>query len=394
MGIVYLILILNLVTIVIAYATVIPGRFYHRLYRRRRRRYQPDYAPTMAVFIPCKGVNEHFEANIQTFLQAGYQHTKLFFLVESQQDAAFPILHRHTQRVPNAYVIVAGLAKSCGQKNHNLLQGIKASEEQDDVYVFLDGYSTFTAQQLRELVLPLSDPSVTVATGFRWNILNRRTLGERVHAFMIALQWSVMSCPFIHSVWGGATAIRREDFEKLGVREYWLKTVVDDMTLQQLLAQQGKRAVFVPACVKDTNNTVSTVSGAIQWFKRQALYLKFYLRPFWWLTLWLICYPTLNILTFPLVGLYTLLHPGRISLLLTGVIGASVVLTMLYCVLLKRPNTNDYHGTLTWFLWSPVYLACAACAYLLGLFTRVMRWRGIAYQLDYHGIVQQIVRTE
>ena len=213
--------------------------------------------------MPCKGAHEHFADNVRTILRLVDPHTKLFFIVESRDDPAFPVLKHLSQDTVHAYVVVAGLSKYCGQKNHNLLKGIRASEEQDEVYVFLDNNTSLNLEQMQNLITPLSDPEVTASVGFRWNILSQGTLGERLHAFMIALQWSMMNCTFIQSIWGGGTAIRREVFEKMGVREFWAKTAVDDMTLQHLIQKQRRKAVFVPYCVKETDNTIKTITGGI-----------------------------------------------------------------------------------------------------------------------------------
>ena len=386
--------ILDVIGLLVAYAFVVSLKMYPRMFRRyAAKRFQPDYAPRISMFIPCKGTDEFFEANIQTFMQQRYHNATLFFIVESQGDAAYPILRKHVKHAPDAYVVVAGLSNFCGQKNYNLLQGIKASEEQDDVYVFLDALTCLTAQQIQDLVRPLSDPKITASVGFRWNMLRNKTLGERLHAFMIGLQWSAMNCVFAKAIWGGATAIRREDFEKMGVREYWLKTVVDDMTLLQMMFQQKRKTIFVPTCVKETSGTVTTVGGAVCWFKRQALYLKYYLRPLWISLLALLAYAAANILCLPLIVTYALLFPGKKILAFAGAKTAFVLLLMICCRLMKRP-TNDQHSGWSWFLFSPLYLVLSAWAVMLGTFTRVMRWRGIAYYLTFDGTVKRVARTE
>jgi ceramide glucosyltransferase len=338
-------------------------------------------------------MDAHFENNIHDFLDNLLsQNTKLFFIVASKQEPEYEILTRLTKNTRDAYVVVTGPATFCGQKNYNLLQGIRASEERDDVYVFLDKATTITAQQLQELVLPLSNPKVTASVGFRWNILSERTLGERLHAFMIALQWSMMNCTFIQSIWGGATAIRREIFEKMGVREYWARTAVDDMSLQHLIQKQRRKAVFVPSCVKETDNTIKTVSGSIEWFKRQTLYVKFHLRPLWLLMLVLFLYPAVKIIGFPVLLGYTVFVPGKKAMAYTLSTGMFIGGLMLYSLMLKRP-ARDNHSTLSWFLLSPVYMVLTCYAILLTVGTNMLKWRGIAYQLDYRGYVKKIIRN-
>ena len=384
--------IFDMLGLFVAYVFVISLRLYPRLYHRKyARHFRHDYAPRVSMFIPCKGVDEQFEGNLRAFLRNHYPKARLFFIVENQRDAAYPMLRKYLKNAANAHLVVAGLAKTCGQKNHNLLQGIKASEERADVYLFLDALTTLSTQQFCDLIRPLSHPKITAAVGFRWNILRKKTFGERLHAFMIGMQYSAMNCMFVNAVWGGATAIRREDFEKMGVRECWAKTVVDDMTLQRMIQRQRRRAVFVPTCVKETPHAIDTVRGALVWFTRQMLYVKYYLRPSWLALLALFAYAAANLLALPILATFALLVPGKKVALFVGMKAAFALALMLCCRLLKRP-TDDHHRGLSWGLLSPVYIVLMAWASLLTLFTNVMRWRGIAYHLHRDGTVKKIVR--
>lgn len=391
------IIIVDGIVILAAYSFTISSRLYNTLYHKfylKKYNHQYSSALNIAIFIPCKGVDEHFEDNIRFFLNNHYHRANLFFIVESQDDLAYPIIKTLIRNVHHAYLVVAGLANSCGQKNHNLLQGIKASEEKDDVYVFLDSYTTITEQQLRALVLPLSNPKVTVSVGFKWNILSKKkTIGERLHAFMIGLQWSLLNSVFIPGVWGGAVAIRRESFEKMGVREYWAKTVVDDTALVRMLQKQRKKSVFVPTCMKEeTRNTFKTIKGSILWFKRQVLYVKFYLRLYWLCTLAILLCSAANIVSFPFSLICAVLYPGKKIALFTATKGIFTVFVMGFGLLLKRSG-DDNHSKVSWFLLSPLYLVLTCCAYLLGMFTKVLYWKGISYHLDYRGYVKKIVRS-
>lgn len=389
-------IVLDIIVLLAAYSLAISTKLYPTIYQTfYLKQYDKNYSssPDISIFIPCKGITDHFEDNIYAFLNSHYHKAKLFFIVENKDDLAYPIIKKSIENRPDAHLVIAGLTTSCGQKNHNLLQGIKASGEKDEVYVFFDLYTTITAQQLQDLVLPLSDPNVTVAVGFRWNILREKTLGERLHAFMIALQWSIMNCVFVPAVWGGAAAIRREDFENMRVQEYWAKTVVDDMSLQSILQKKRKKSVFVPTCVKETNNTLKNINAAFLWFKRQALYVKFYLRTYWLLILGLLVCCSANIVSFPFLLISSIICPGKKIFLFTGVTGIFIVFAMISCLLLKR-SANDNHSKLSWLLLSPLYLVLTCYACLLSIFTNVLHWRGISYYLDYHGYVKKIVRTE
>lgn len=393
MMLIALLILFDSIALITAFSFVASLKLYNRVYRRRaHRRYTRNYRPTRSIFVPCKGANDHFAENVCAFLQLVDERTKLFFIVENRQDPAFAPLKHLTSGTMHAYVVVAGLAKFCGQKNYNLLKGIKASEERDEVYVFLDSNTALSHQQLHELLVPLSDPEVSASVGFRWNILSQGTLGERLHAFMIALQWSMMNCAFIQAVWGGAMALRRETLEKMGILEYWAQTSVDDMTLQQLIQKQRRKAIFVPTCVKETRNTIKTVKGAIDWFTRQVLYTKFHLRPSWLATVAIFLYPALNILSFPFLFTYSLIAPSKTSIMVTFTVGTFIGFVMLYCLLIKRP-AKDNNSTLSWLALSPIYMLLTCYAILGTIFTRTLAWKGIAYQLDYHGYVKKIIRN-
>ncbi len=382
----------DVIVLLAASSIILSVKYYRVLFKRSAlKKYKQQYSPRMSIFIPCKGSDQQFERNIQHFLRAGYQKAKVFFIVESRKDEAYALIRQQIKRCPNAYLVVAGRSKYCGQKNYNLLQGINASEEQDEVYVFLDAHTIISARQVQELILPLSDANVTAAVGFRWNILQEKTFGERLHAFMVALQWGAIHCFWLNPVWGGATAIKREHFEKMGVRDYWAKTVVDDMTLQQMIQKQGRKAVFVPSCVMETDHTIKDVKSAVQWFKRQTLYVKFYLRPLWLGMLALLLYAAVHVVGLPFLLAYAAIYPSKKLAFFAGMKATFTLLTMLFALLLKRPG-DEKNSALFWFVFSPLYLLLSAWAGFLGLFTRVIGWKDIAYRLDYHGIVKEIQR--
>ncbi len=385
-----LLIFLNLIVVAIACSIVISLKLHDRIYRRRASlRHDQAYRPTQSIFVPCKGVNDEFTENSHAFLRLVDGRTRLFFIVESENDPAFPILESLAQ--DRARVVAAGESGSCGQKNHNVLKGILASGEHDEVYLFLDSNTRLTRQQVHALVTPLSDPQISVSTGFRWNILRRGTLGERLHAFMIALQWSMLNCSFIPAIWGGAMALRRETFETMAVREHWMQTSVDDMSLLELIHRQRRSVIFVPACVTETRNTILGVKGAIEWFTRQVLYTKFHLRYSWLAIVAVFAYSALNIVAFPFLIAHSLLTPGQESIELTRTVGAFVGCVTLFCTLIKR-RSADNNGTLAWLALSPVYLLLSSYAILRTLFMRRLAWKGIVYHLDFHGRVKKIVR--
>jgi hypothetical protein len=49
--------------------------------------------------------------------------------------------------------------------------------------------------------------------------------------------------------WGGSTAIRRENFDEIGVKERWQGALSDDYVLTSAVRERGQRIKFAPQCL-------------------------------------------------------------------------------------------------------------------------------------------------
>jgi hypothetical protein len=52
-----------------------------------------------------------------------------------------------------------------------------------------------------------------------------------------------------HLVWGGSWAIRRDTFDRLGIRDAWKGMLSDDLVASRILGRAGLAVRFDPACV-------------------------------------------------------------------------------------------------------------------------------------------------
>lgn len=86
----------------------------------------PEKWPCVALIIPATGSDPALPSCIASLINqdypGGYQ---MVFVTRDQYDPAAAIISKQIQVVPNARHIVSGKATTCGQKNHNLLAGIK-----------------------------------------------------------------------------------------------------------------------------------------------------------------------------------------------------------------------------------------------------------------------------
>ncbi len=367
--------------------------FYHKFYYRRRLlpTFDDDFDPSIAILMPCKGIGRHFRRNVTSILRADLSNCNIYFIVESHEDPAYCVLGELTEGKDLAHVVIAGHSERNGQKNHNLLKGIEASGQRDDIYVFLDADISFSRDWIKDLVRPLSNPRVTVATGFRLLSSSRATLGEQVHTLMVACQWAWLNCFAFRGIWGGSSAIRRQDFESFGVGRAWEDTVVDDMVLSRIIRQNRGTVVVVPECIARTDETIHTVTDAFEWFKRQAAFLKYYLRPMWRTGVLLYMCTALNFVSLPCLLVYYSVHPGENVGLVMQSVGLFCFCSMLW-TLLAGILAGTEHNRLLSFVLSPAHIAVTLLAGLSSGFSSTIRWSGVDYTVDRKGKVKAIRR--
>jgi len=377
-------------------ATLFTIAYRRSIYKRLRASYDPSYVPKCSVVVPCKGVPKNFGDNLRGFLQFDYPGYEVIYVTESAEDAAVPEIKKILSEDARAKFTVAGLSTRCAQKNHNMLAALREARPDSEVFVFADSDIKPGKQWLREIVLPLQNEKVSVTTGFRWLLPAKGALGELCHAYVnIFIYTCFCTASYVGGVglWGGTMAVRRRDYEELGVEKAWSRAAVDDMSLSTLVLKSKRKAVVVADCVTTTDDLLPTVGATVSWFERQIMYLKSYQRVLW-------VFPALPMAL--LVGYLTLLLPyAAIAPLITAEPatfmeqggGASLIfilghtaVAMLYPALGKMP----YFGR--FLLFQPVMRLAQMVSYFRTWTTRTITWAGIKYKLDFRGDVQNIDR--
>jgi hypothetical protein len=364
----------------------------HIVYPRRARRYAPDFRPRCVVIIPCKGTPRHASSNLLAFLRQDYPDYRVIFSVEAQDDPAVPIIERLIAENDHASLVVAGLASTCAQKVHNELAAITRVDG-PEVLVFADNDIAPARAWLRELVAPLSDPTVAITTGFRWLVGPNGTFSELAHSYASMFTYAVFASTSYWSgvgLWGGTMAIRKVDFDTLGVAARWRESVVDDLSLSQLAVRHNLRSVLVPLCITPSDDVLHDVPSLTDWIARQLLYAKAYHLDFWLLGL------TLMLIV---VVLYALLPISILGALWTGdaswawgaggaVIFAAgeAVAGLLYGLLGPIPANGKFA------LLVPVMRFTHLVGYVKTIATRTIHWSGVRYTFDRRGKVVRIER--
>jgi ceramide glucosyltransferase len=364
--------------------------------RALRPRYDTNFAPSCAIIVPCKGEIKNVEENLRSFLHLDYPAPyRVVFVVEDDADLAATTIRDVIEGASNARMVVAGLASNCAQKNHNLLAAVRTVQDAD-VYVFADADIGPKPRWLRELVLPLSDSKVVVTTGFRWLSISRPGLGAMVHNSINILLYVLLSVASFAAevgLWGGSMAIRRKDFEELGVADLWGATVVDDISLSSRVASSGRSAVMVPTCVTSTDDFIGTVAGGVRWFERQIMFLKAYHHG-----LWMVGGGALVLLgmalTFwaPLAALLSI-SPRYSFLDMGGAASLLYLVGQVMTALLLYPLLGELHRVGPFAALQPFMRTTQMVSYVRTVFTNVVTWSGVRYHLDRKGVVTRVERT-
>jgi len=235
----------------------------------------------IAVIMPCKGVDEKLRSTIDAFEQQTVRPARIVFTLESESDPAYQTLKEWTQSwrdLPCTFVI-AGIATDRGQKIHNLLAAVDSLDDDIDTLVFVDSDAVPGDDWLAHLVAPLSDSDVGATTGYRWyTAIGGMAAGMRT-------AWNAATLTTLaderrNFAWGGSTALRRADFETLGIHDAWRRALSDDLVLTRCLRAAGRRIRFVPqALVASTDRT--TLGGFLEFATRQMIITRICAQQTW-----------------------------------------------------------------------------------------------------------------
>ncbi len=358
-----------------------------------RNRFDATYSPRCAIIVPCKGAMKNLENNVRGFLRLDYKDYKVIYAVETENDKAAEIINKIITDDPKAELAVAGLAVSCVQKNQNLLAGLKMAQDAE-VYVFADADIKPHPSWLKELILPLADPKITVTTGFRWLHARNGTLGELAHSYVNIFMYILFSVACYTGgvgLWGGSMAIRKKDFEELGVADKWARAGVDDMSLSKIIYQAQRKAVIVPRCIIQSDDLLQTVRGTIRWFERQIMYLKAYQKKLWFLLALPVTVCGFSLILLMPFALISALSPDRTFLASGG--GAAVLFYAGELVTISLyPFLGSMYSMKKLFLFWPFLRFTQAISYFLTLMTNTITWAGIRYRLAFNGDVTCIER--
>jgi len=345
-----------------------------------------DFFPTLNIFVPCKGWNKDLNTYLTSILNQDYKNYKVIFITESEEDKANSEISKLLKEYSNATHLISGKAEKCAQKNHNLLKAIEKYSD-SEIFVFCDSDLLYDKNWLSNLVKPFSDENISFSASF-YSVEGHENVRNLASTFYSGFSFfTLMMLLGVDAIWGGSMAMRKSTFEKLKIAELWGKTVVDDMTTAKLVKKEKEKVFIVyPNGLKSFVNDSISLKNVFRWSKRQVLYLKYYLKPYWLLLMAIYIPITLVMLSVPVL-LITLLFSRDASTELISFSIVSILMMLNYVLIILMNEDKVIFRHLMYML--PILVLVS---YLLvsTIFTRRLIWSGYIYKMKLNGEVKSI----
>jgi ceramide glucosyltransferase len=359
----------------------------------------PDFTPFVSIIAPTRGLDQGLHENLTALFQQEYPDYEIIFVTDEETDPSLSVIEEvkrsiastarlSDEKIIPARVVIAGAAVDSGQKVHNLRVAVGEIDSRSEVLVFVDADACPQVQWLKSLVAPLHDQDIGAATGYRWFIPLHGGLGSHLCSVWNASIASALGESHDKNFcWGGSTAIRRDTFERLHIRERWRSTVSDDFTLTNALKEAHLPIHFAAACLIASLQDC-TFRELIEFTTRQLKITRVYASHLWKAAL-------LGSLLFVLV-----FFGGIVLVSMRAVLGLSFWLPLLLlCLIFVLGALKGYirlravqlplakyrrelsgmlpAHLLLWPITSALFLYNSVAA----MFSRQIQWRGIRYEL-------------
>ena len=362
--------------------------------KKESRRKHKFFQPRCVLIVPCKGLDEAFDQNIESFFLQDYTGYHLWFVVQDRQDLAYERLlrlkARFSQRSEAASIKIwiAGAATMASQKLHNLLYAYERVPKDTEILAFADSDACAGIRWLRDLVRPLQLPKNGATSGYRCFIPASNNTATVALSALNAKICQFLGKSRFNLAWGGSMAISLKSFKEYGIDKTWSQALSDDLSLSSAVRKNRQKMVFVPTCMIASYVTMNW-KDVFEFARRQFVITRIYTPLMWWFALissfissfGIIIVAVFGLLVWPANRFQALWYFGLAGCLLIFQICRMVVRQKLIAHLL--PNYQAQFEKVrkmdTWFFW--LYSGLLFVIVLSSGFGRTITWRGIRYKL-------------
>jgi cellulose synthase/poly-beta-1,6-N-acetylglucosamine synthase-like glycosyltransferase len=350
------------------------------VYREYARRAAGASVPSpvleVTLIVPCCGDETGLEENLEALLAQDHPRVSIRFVVESPADGAVPVIERLLARHPErgAALVFAGPAQGRSQKVQNLLAALE-HRPPAEVLVFADSDGRPERDWLKRLVAPLERAEVGVASSYRFYLPEPASFATLLRSVWNASVLTVLGDHHHNFAWGGAMAIRREVFHRIGVAEAWKGALSDDYAMTQAVRRAGLKVEFVPSCLVGSRGPVG-LRELVSWCARQITITRVY---------WPALFAVAAVTHFVYGAFLALaLSQGAFALtgivLLPGLIGGGLRATS---IVELRPQWRESVSRHLWayFLLVPLAGLLTLLGVVRAVWSRRIEWRGKNYEM-------------
>jgi cellulose synthase/poly-beta-1,6-N-acetylglucosamine synthase-like glycosyltransferase len=356
------------------------------------------FLPKATVILCMRGADPFLPNCLQGLMAQDYPDYQLRIVIDSPEDPAWDVVESTLQNQSATPVKISPLEKrrtTCCLKCSSLIQAVSDLDQDCEIVAILDADVVPHRTYLRELVAPLADPKIGVASGNRWYLPIDGQWGSVVRYVFNApavMQMTAYKMPF-----GGALAFKADILRHSPLLERWGHSLTDTPVLAGVFREQGLGVAFVPSLMMG-NLEGCKLPNFIRWMKRQLLMVRLYHPPAkWWA---IIAHGTvislIPALSFGLLLISALTAQwdafGAIAsgLLVYGIGSLSIILALNYYVLkvLKTPDGQSITPfSLATLLQIMAAIPLMQFIYPIALYSvmlmRNVNWRGVRYEV--HG---------
>ena len=383
------------VLIFLSYKSWRGGINYLNFFKKELAKPKSDYVPFVSIIAPCRGLDAEMRENLSALFVQDYPKYEIIFAVDDAKDAAVRIIETVSRKGAKgeqdifAKLVVTGKAADESQKVHNLREAVLHVADDAKIFVFVDSDARPAENWLRDLIAPLRDEKIGVASGYRWFISRNKNFASALLAVWNASIASALGANTKSNFcWGGSMAIRRDIFEKLDISRRLKGAVSDDFTVTNIMKKAGLPIFFVPQALTASIQDCS-LPELFEFTTRQMKITRVYATNLWlasflgsflfnlvfiWGILILIFGATNEVSFWIALAVLT-----TISILSIG--KARLRLNAVKMVLKKYEKELDgqfWTQTIFWVVTPALFLYNSFAAW----FSRKIVWRGIKYQLN------------
>ncbi len=344
-----------------------------------------EHLPPASVIVPVKGAEEGLRENLLALATLDYPDYELVVAARSAADIPPGVLPARVK-----VVLAHGDDPRTAEKVQNLAAAVRAVRKRSEIFAFADSDGRPGRGWLRALVVPLAEPGVGAATGYRWFTPEPPTFWTLLRSVWDAVAAGTLGPGDNSFAWGGAMAMRKETFFEAHVFEHWKHAITDDYTLSDAVHAIGLAIAYAPGALTPCFDHTGA-RRFFSWARRQLAITRVWRPRLWWLALaahFFYCGGMAASIAASIAGnrlaewaLIAQLSPG----MLKGLNRATLAKASL-------PECEPWFKRHAWVhaIWVPLATWVWLAVLLSSAFGNTIEWRGYRYQLKSRRAAQRV----